>query len=193
MEINIDNRIILALAEVAGSEERDLNKIFVFRKKGKDPVFFATNGQIALKVELAQADFNFDDDFVLELPVMLKKVLKYNKKEENTDFNITTIKEERGFITASFINGIPFELKFANPETKHFEELPDIFKQETVEQKAFAFNPLLANKLGKAIVRLGFPPMQTFLLGEKRMQGTKQNEEFIVEYILMGGLTDEEQ
>lgn len=193
MEINIDNRIILALAEVAGSEERGLNKIFVFRKKGKDPVFFATNGQIALKVELAQADFNFDDDFVLELPVMLKKVLKYNKKEENTAFNITTIKEERGFIKASFINGLPFDLKFANPETKHFEELPDIFKQETVEQKAFAFNPLLANKLGKAIVRLGFPPMQTFLLGEQGMQGTKQNEEFIVEYILMGGRTDEEQ
>lgn len=35
MEINIDNRIILALAEVAESAERDLNKIFVFRKKEK--------------------------------------------------------------------------------------------------------------------------------------------------------------
>ena len=193
MEINIDNRIILALAEVAGSEERDLNKIFVFRKKGEDPVFFATNGQIALKVELAQPDFNFDDDFILELPIILKKVLKYNKKEENTPLNTTIIKEENGNITASFFNERPFELNFVNPETKHFNELPDIFKQNTIEQKAFAFNPLLAGKLAKAIVRLGFPPMQTFLLGEQRMQGIKQNEEFIAEYVLMGGKTDEEQ
>ena len=66
MELVVDNRIILALAEVAGSEDRGLNKIFVFRKKGKDPIFFASNGNIALKVELTQADFNFEDDFVFD-------------------------------------------------------------------------------------------------------------------------------
>lgn len=55
-----------------------------------------------------------------------------------------------------------------------------------------AFNPMLANKLGKALVRLGFPSMHTFLLGDHRMSGTKQNEEFIAEYILLGGRTDEE-
>lgn len=193
MELVVDNRIILALAEVAGSEDRGLNKIFVFRKKGKDPIFFASNGDIALKVELTQADFNFEDDFVFELPVMLKKVVKYNKKEENDLLNKTIIKKENEELVASFYNGMPFSLHFADPEQKHFEELPDVFKQEVVEKRAFAFNPSLANKLGKAIVRLGFPEMQTFLLSDCKMQGVKRNEEFIAEYILMGGRVDEEQ
>ena len=70
--------------------------------------------------------------------------------------------------------------------------MPDVWGVEAKEQGAIAFNPMLANKLGKALVRLGFPSMPTFLLGDHKMRGIKQNEKFIAEYILMGGRTDEE-
>ena len=93
MELVVDNRIILALAEVAGKDiERGLNNIFVFGNEGESPVFFATDGHIALKVYPAQGDFNFEGDFVLQIPVLLKKVLKYNKKEKNHIMNATIFK-----------------------------------------------------------------------------------------------------
>lgn len=191
MELVVDNRIILALAEVAG-KERGFDNIFVFGKEGESPVFFATDGHVALKVYPAQGDFNFEGDFVLQIPVLLKKVLKYNKKEENHVMNATIFKDSLESTIATFYNEAPYTLRFSQPETPKFEKMPDVWKNEAVEQGAIAFNPMLANKLGKAIVRLGFPSMQTFLLGDHKMSGTKQNEEFIAEYILMGGRTDEE-
>ncbi len=192
MELVVDNRIILALAEVAGKDiERGLNYIFVFGKEGESPIFFATDGQIALKVYPIQGNFNFEGDFVLQIPVLLKKVLKYNKKEENHVMNATIFKNAGDKAEAHFYNEAPFVLKFNQPEAPKFEEMPDIWKTETIEQGAIAFNPMLANKLGKALVRLGFPSMQTFLLGDCRMSGTKQNEEFIAEYILVGGRYEE--
>ena len=191
MELVVDNRIILALAEVAG-KERDLDNIFVFGKEGESPVFFATDDYIALKVYPAQGDFNFEGDFALQIPVLLKKVLKYNKKEENHVMNATIFKNAGDKVEACFYNEAPFVLNFNQPETPKFKEMPDIWEAETKEQGVIAFNPMLANKLGKALVRLGFPSMHTFLLGDHRMSGTKQNEEFIAEYILLGGRTDEE-
>lgn len=193
MELVVDNRIILALAEVAGKEiERGLNNIFVFGKKGESPIFFATDGHIALKVYPAQGDFNFEGDFVLQIPVLLKKVLKYNKKEENHVMNATIFKNAGDKVEAHFYNEAPFVLNFNQPETPKFKEMPDIWKTEAFEQGTIAFNPTLANKLGKALVGLGFSSMQTFLLGDHKMSGTKRNEDFIAEYILMGGRTDEE-
>ena len=193
MELVVDNRIILALAEVAGKDiERGLNNIFVFGKEGESPVFFATDGHIALKVYPAQGDFNFEGDFVLQIPVLLKKVLKYNKKEENYIMNATIFKNAGDKVEAHFYNEAPFVLNFNQPEAPKFEKMPDVWGVEAKEQGAIAFNPMLASKLGKALVRLGFPSMQTFLLGDHKMSGTKQNEEFIAEYILMGGRTDEE-
>lgn len=191
MELVVDNRIILALAEVAG-KERDLDNIFVFGKEGESPIFFASDGNIALKVYPAQDDFNFEGDFVLQIPVLLKKVLKYNKKEENNIMNTTIFKNEGDKTEAHFYNEAPFVLNFNQPEEKKFEEMPDIWKTEAFEQGEIAFNPMLANKLGKALVRLGFPSKQTFLLCDHKMRGTKKNENFIAEYILMDGRTDEE-
>ncbi len=193
MELIVDNRILLALSEITGSEERGLDKIFVFRKKGEAPVFFASNGYIALKIEQTEPEFNFENEenYVLEIPEILKKILKFNKKEENEAMNKTIFVEAGEEIKALFYNKIPLELRFTNPKTKKFEGLPDVFRQNTSEQKTFTFNPVLAGKLAKALVKLGFKPMQTFLLGEHVMQGTKENEDFIAEYILMGGVADE--
>lgn len=194
MELIVDNRILLALSEITGSEERGLDKIFVFRKKGEAPVFFASNGYIALKIEQTEPEFDFEkeENYVLEIPEMFKKILKFNKKEENEAMNKTIFAEDGEKIKASFYNKMPFELRFTNPETKKFEALPDVFKQDTTEQRAFTFNPVLAGNLAKALVKLGFKPMQTFLLGERVMHGTKENEDFIAEYVLMGGVADEE-
>jgi hypothetical protein len=192
MEITVDNRIILALAEIAGND-RDLDNIFVFGEEGESPVFFATDGHIALKVYPTQGDFNFEGNFVLQIPVLLKKVLKYNKKEENHVMNATIFSDDAlvGAV-ATFYNERPFTLSFQQPEILKFEKMPDVWGVEVKEQGTIAFNPMLANKLGKALVKLGFPSMHTFLLGDHKMRGMKQNEEFIAEYILMGGRTDDE-
>lgn len=192
MEITVDNRIILALAEVAGTD-RDFDNIFVFGEEGKSPVFFATDGHIALKVYPTQGDFNFEGNFVLQIPVLLKKLLKYNKKEENYVMNTTIFSDDALVGTvATFYDERPFTLSFQQPKTPKFKKMPDVWGVEAKEQGAIAFNPMLANKLGKALVKLGFHSMYTFLLGDHKMSGTKQNEEFIVEYILMGGRTDDE-
>ena len=191
MDVLIDNRIILGLAEVAGSQERSLDKIFVF-KNGSDVVFFASNGNVALKVEMKEPEFDFDEEekVVIELPVMLKKIIKYNKKEQNEAMNKANVHVVGDDVKIDFFNVAPYSLAYKMPEAKHFEELPDIFKQDYIQQSAIAFNTYNAEKLNKALSKLGFDNSPTFLLGNQRMQGSMENEEFIVEYVMAGVKAD---
>lgn len=191
MDVLIDNRIILGLAEVAGIQERNLDKIFVFKKES-NIVFFATNGNIALKVEMKEPEFDFDEEekVVIELPVMLKKIIKYNKKEQNEAMNKTNVHVIGDDVKIDFFNVAPYSLAYTMPEAKKFEKLPDFFKQDYFQQSAIAFNPYYAEKLNKALSKLGFDNSPTFLLGDKRMQGSMENEEFIVEYVMTGAKTD---
>lgn len=169
MEFIVDNRIILGLAEVAGSQERNLDNIFVF-KKGSDIVFFASNGNVALKVEMQEPEFDFDEEekVVIELPVMLKKLIKFNKKEQNEAMNKTNVHVIGDDVKIDFFNVTPYSLAYKMPEAKHFEELPDIFKQDYIQQRAIAFNPYHAEKLNKALSKLGFDNAPIFLLGDKK-------------------------
>lgn len=185
MDVLIDNRIILGLAEVAGSQERNLDKIFVF-KNGSDVVFFASNGKVALKVEMQEPEFDFDKEekFVVELPIMLKKLIKFNKKEQNEAMNKTNVHAVGDDVKIDFFNVVPYSLAYTMPEAKKFEELPNFFKQDYFQQKAIAFNPYYAEKLNKALSKLGFDNSPKFLLGDNIMQGSMENEEFIVEYIM---------
>ena len=130
MEVVIDNRIILGLAEVVGSQERNLDKIFVF-KKGSDIVFFASDGKVALKVEMQEPEFDFDEEekVVIELPIMLKKLIKFNKKEKNEEMNKTIVKAIGNDVKIDFFNVVPYSLAYSMPEGKKYEELPDVFKQ----------------------------------------------------------------
>lgn len=191
-EISIDNRIILALVEVAG-KDNDLDNIFVFAEEGKSPIFFASDGKVAVKIQERQGEFNFNGDYALQIPILLKKVLKYDKKENNPDINRTIFRETAtGNIEASFYNKDPFKILFTKPLNLRFDKMPDdIWKEETIEQGAIVFDLHYANKLVKAFSRLGFPPMSNFLLGDERMSGVKQNEEFIVEYVIARGSYEE--
>lgn len=191
MDVLIDNRIILGLAEVAGSQERNLDKIFVF-KKGSDIVFFASNGNVALKVEMQEPEFYFDEEekVVIELPVMLKKLIKFNKKEQNEAMNKANVHVVGDDVKIDFFNVEPYSLAYTMPEAKNFEELPDIFKQDYIQQSAIAFNTYNAEKLNKALSKLGFDKSPTFLLGNQRMQGSMENKEFIVEYVMTGAKAD---
>lgn len=191
MEFIVDNRIILGLAEIAGSKERHLDKIFIFKKKS-DIVFFASNGSVALKVEVQKPEFDFDEEekVIVELPVMLKKIIKFNKKEQNEAMNKANVHVNGDDVEIDFFNIEPYSLAYTMPEAKQFEELPDIFKQNYIQQRAIAFNPYHAEKLNKALSKLGFDNAPTFLLGDRKMQGSMENEDFIVEYVMMGTKAD---
>lgn len=194
MELKIDNRIILALAEVAGSAERDLDNIFLFHKENDAPIYFATNGTVAMRIEEVSPEFNFSETVSLNLPVILKKILKFNKKEENSDLNCCFVEKKEQRVHVTFFNNLKtYHLNYELPEIPKFEKMPDVFDIESADKKAIAFNPSEAQKLNKALARLGFEYAPTFLLDKDfKMCGTAENENFIVQYIMMGCRTDEE-
>lgn len=193
-EFVFDNRIFNALAEVTGEADRSLNNIFIFCNKGETPEYFATDGHCALKIIEKEPEFNFSDDFVLALPDVLKKIIKYNKNEENQELNKTRVffDEERQKI--EIFNDVYMEISFALIEPK-FDKMPDVFGGEMIEQKAFTFNPTIVERINKALKKLGFKSMTTFGLSDMKLTGCRENENFIVEFVIMGGRgeTDEKQ
>ena len=125
---------------------------------------------------------------------VLKKIIKYNKNEENQELNKTRVffDEERQKI--EIFNDVYMEISFALIEPK-FDKMPDVFGGEMIEQKAFTFNPTIVERINKALKKLGFKSMTTFGLSDMKLTGCRENENFIVEFVIMGGRgeTDEKQ
>lgn len=194
MELKIDNRIILALAEVAGSSERELDNIFVICKDNENPIYFATDGSAAIRVEEKSPEFKFTGDYNINLPIILKKVLKYNKKEPNQDMNYCFIEKVIDEVKVKFFNGdYPYSLRYNTPSKPKFDKIPDVFNTEGTDKKAIAFNPAEAQKINKALTKLGFDYAPTFLLdADLKMCGTSETKNFVVQYVLMGCRPDEE-
>lgn len=193
MEFAVDNRILLGLSEVAGDQERNLDKVFIFKNKVDGFAYFATDGYIAMRVEVKEPEFDFEDlDCVIEIPTMIKKVLRYNSKEYNDEMNKTIVKFFGDEVYCRFFNIYPYSLNFNMSPQKKFEALPDVFNAEAIEQRAIAFNPSNAQKINKALIRLGFKSLPTFMLGDMKMVGNMENEDFVVEFVLIGGRPDAE-
>ena len=186
-EFMFDNRILLALAEMTGDADRQLNNIFIFQKQGEPRIYYATDGYCALKVVEKEPEFNFEGEFVLALPDVLKKIIKYNKKEANEEMNKTFVTfGEDGEVELGIYNDMPMKISFTMPESR-FEEFPqDIFKGDWIEQRTFAFNPTIVQQVNKALKKLGFDSAITFGLGDRKLTGSRTNEEFEAEFAIMG-------
>lgn len=189
-ELWVDNRILLALSEITGEAGRKLNNIFIFGKDGQSPVYFASNEHCAIKIEEVQQSFNFDGDFALSIPDVFKKIVKFDKKEPNEMLNKTNIIFDKEKVKLGIFNELPFKLEYSYIIPK-FEKMPDVFNDEKINKDILTFDPALVQSVNKALMKLGFKSMVTFEIAEQKLKGYRENEEFIVEFCIMGG-TDAE-
>lgn len=188
MTLSVDNRILMSLFELCGDEERGLNKAFIFCKRNKAPVFFASNGYSAIKIEETEPELYDGDDIVIAIPDLFKKILKYKKKEEdkNPDLNNTLIEVWGDEVRLENFSYIPLTCKFVN-ENKKFEKLPDVFKYKYEKTEVLALNMGLTAKVASALGKLGVSKVPTLALSADggALCGNIQNENFIVELALM--------
>lgn len=186
----IDSRIILALSELTGDADRDLNKIFVFAHEKGETEYFAANGYAAALVLQKESEMNFDGNFVATIPDCLKKVIKYKENEANQELNKVFFeyddKTTENFAKVKVWTGYEFlDIQYSLLESK-FEKLPDVFSHKVVDKSQVIFNPEIGAKIKKCAKKLGIKSPLTWDLGENCFTGEIENENFLLRYCFMG-------
>ena len=186
----IDSRIILALSELTGDADRDLNKIFVFAHETGETEYFATNGHAAAVVLPTEPKMNFDGNFVATIPDCLKKVIKYKENEANQELNKVFFEYNdetfEDFAEVKVWTGNEFlNIRYSWLESK-FEELPNVLTDKVVDKSQVVFNPEIGAKIKKCAKKLGIKSPLTWNLGKNIFFGEIQDENFILKYCFMG-------
>lgn len=186
----IDSRIILALSELTGDADRDLNKIFVFAHEKGETEYFAANGHAAAVVLQKEPEMNFDGNFVATIPDCLKKVIKYKENEANQELNKVFFeyddKTTENFAKVKVWTGYEFlDIQYSLLKSK-FEKLPDVFSYKVVDKSQVIFNPEIGAKIKKCAKKLGIKSPLTWNLGENCFTGEIENENFILRYCFIG-------
>lgn len=185
----IDSRIILALSELTGDADRDLNKIFVFAHEKGETEYFAANGYAAALVLQKEPEMNFDGNFVATIPDCLKKVIKYKENEANQELNKVFFEYDdktiENFAKVKVWTGYEFlDIQYSLLESK-FEKLPDVFSHKVVDKSQVIFNPEIGAKIKKCAQKLGIKSPLTWDLGENCFTGEIENENFLLRYCFM--------
>lgn len=184
----IDSRIILALSELTGDADQDLNKIFVFAHETGETEYFATNGHAAAVVLPTEPEMNFDGNFVATIPDCLKKVIKYKENEANQELNKVFFEydDKMNFAKVKVWTGNEFLNIHYSWLKSRFEKLPDVFTYKTVDKSQITFNPEVGAKIKKCAKKLGIKSPLTWNLGENCFTGEIENENFLLRYCFMG-------
>lgn len=186
----IDSRIILALSELTGDADRELNKIFIFAHESGETEYFATNGHAAAVVLPTEPEMNFDGNFVATIPDCLKKVIKYKENEEDKELNKVFFEydDKMNFAKVKVWTGNEFlNIQYSWLKSR-FEKLPDVFTYKTVDKSQITFNPEVGAKIKKCAKKLGIKSPLTWNLGENCFTGEIENENFLLRYCFMGEL-----
>lgn len=186
----IDSRIILALSELTGDADRELNKIFIFAHESGETEYFATNGHAAAVVLPTEPEMNFDGNFVATIPDCLKKVIKYKENEANQELNKVFFEYDEkiteNFAKVKVWTGNEFlNIQYSLLKSK-FEKLPDVFSDKVVDKSQVVFNPEIGAKIKKCAKKLGIKSPLTWNLGKNIFFGEIQDENFILKYCFMG-------
>lgn len=186
-EIKVDNRILQALFEISGEVDRDLNSVFVFSGDGGVPVYFASDGHVAMNIREVEPEIAYNGEYVVEIPDVFKKIVGYKKKEENGAMNNTVIRWNDDEVILSMFNGSPFDISYSMRQTHKFDKIPDVFHYDTRAQEVVSFSLNAAKKIGAALGKLGVSTAPVFTLNgqQESFCGRIRTECFEVEFVMM--------